>query len=832
MKLSHHHQRGNNKQVLRNLRRRLRRQRQDHMPSLHDTTQSSHLPLAFEPLESRTLLSATMLDGLATTSDHNHLNPTSIASIVATFDDWALDDFASITGTNNNLSHTQWGSTDEALLRLTTAEYSDGISAPAGDDRPSARVISNALAAQNESVESDRYVTDMLWLWGQFIDHDIDLTGSADPVESFNIAVPTGDAYFDPFSTGIAEIDLTRSVYDTSTGDSISDPRQQVNLITAYIDGSVIYGSDQARADWLRTFENGMMKTSEGNLLPFNEDGFANANANPFLSDSDLFLAGDVRANENVALTAMHTVWLREHNRQTQQIATLDPTLSDEEIYQRARAIVTAQMQAITFNEFLPALLGYDAIDDYQGYDATINPGIANVFSTALYRLGHSLLSTDLWRLDAEGNVIDQGNLSLSAAFFAPNEITENGIEALLRGASVHTAQSLDNMVVDDVRNFLFGAPGSGGFDLASLNVQRGRDHGLADYNQVRVDLGLEAIRDFGDITSNADLAQTLETVYGSVDNIDVWVGALAEDHVDGASVGELIMTGMVDQFQRIRAGDRFWYENIFDDQALMMFNDLSLSDVIERNTNIESMPDNVFYSPDVMFFEMDGRANELVVTAGRDSVDIINPRNHRVLASADIDEVSQIMIIGNDAMVNHVTIDASLLRNDGLDRVVFNGGHRFDTLTIHGTRGLDVIDVNQGLLSANGMSLEFTDVERINIRTGSGADEVFVADDMDSQVTIDRGQARAGHQGQGHNEQGHSSHDEPQVSPRNPHRLAPLYVQASAIGPLRLVLGQGLQLNEINVNHDILHDDALGEQPRRDTVERNRFDLLAEVHI
>jgi peroxidase len=91
---------------------------------------------------------------------------------------------------------------------------------------------------------------------------------SQTPAEQFNIAVPTGDPYFDPAATGTKVIGLTRSQYDSATGLGIGNVRQQVNSITAFIDGSQIYGSDAATAASLRTFSGGKLKGAKETCSP------------------------------------------------------------------------------------------------------------------------------------------------------------------------------------------------------------------------------------------------------------------------------------------------------------------------------------------------------------------------------------------------------------------------------------------------------------------------------------------------------------------------------------------------------------------------------------
>lgn len=506
----------------------------------------------------------------------------------------------SFDGTGNNIKNSEWGSTDSQFIRVAAADYADGVSTPAGDDRPSGRAISNAIFDQgDDSFPNSRGMSDMVYVWGQFIDHDLDLTMSGDGSEAFNVEVPNGDPQFDPNSTGTQVIPLSRSGFDSSTGTSTTNPRQQVNEITAFLDGSMVYGSDAARATALRMLTGGKLKTSAGNLLPLNTDGLDNINGNPFLSDSEVFVAGDIRVNENIELTAMQTLFVREHNRVADELAAKNPRLSDEQLYQKARRIVIAEIQAITYNEFLPALLGFGAIKKYAGYKPNVNPGITNEFSTAGFRLGHSLLGDEIEFVADDGTPLEDQTLSLSQAFFNPDVIKERGIDTLLKGLTTDRSEEVDTQVVDSVRNFLFGPPGAGGLDLVSLNIQRGRDHGLADYNTTRAAYGLPRVTTFAQITSDTTVQQQLEETYGSVDKIDLWVGALAESHMPGASVGPLVSRIVGDQFTRLRDGDRFYYERTFGGKQLKELRNTHLSDIIKRNTTLTNLQTNVFFAPD-----------------------------------------------------------------------------------------------------------------------------------------------------------------------------------------------------------------------------------------
>lgn len=506
----------------------------------------------------------------------------------------------SIRGLGNNLLRPELGMAGTHLLRKAAVGFDFAMSASTADELPNARTISNLLHGQGEPTPNAAGATDMLWQWGQFLDHDISLTPSTITSSRAAITIPRGDPVFDPFNAGARLMDFVRSMFDPQTGTDPDNPREQVNLITAFIDASNVYGSSNSRAHALRANDgSGQLRTtSNGRFLPPNPPGLEIEDGGR--PRSGLFFAGDIRVNEQVALTAMHTLFVREHNRLAELIASEQPELTGHEIYELARKIVGAQMQVITYQEFLPLLLGPGAIGPYTGYDSMVDPSIANEFSTAAFRVGHTMLSPSLMMIDAAGNT---DTVSLAESFFNTSMVREEGIEVFLRGVSTQTAQEIDLALVDEIRNMLFGPPGSAGRDLAALNIQRGRDHGLPRYNIVRSAYGLTPATDFADISSDREIQRLLELAYEDVDEVDLWTAGLAEDHVPGAMVGETFHAIITDQFRRLRDGDRFWFENDpcfrSNPELLADVRSTTLADIIRRNTMIgDEIPDNVFGGP------------------------------------------------------------------------------------------------------------------------------------------------------------------------------------------------------------------------------------------
>jgi hypothetical protein len=542
--------------------------------------------------------------------------------------------FRPIDEIGNNVANPTWGTVNTDLLRLSPAAYADGISSPSLPNDPSARVISDMVNNQNDpnnpgqdlNTIDQNSLSDFGYAWGQFIDHDMDLT-PGNPNEALQILADPND----PSHMGNQTFD--RSVFDPTTGNSTGNPRQQINAITAYLDLSNVYGSTQAVANALRTFTGGLLKTSPGNMLPYNNATYFSptpadpdpnqlaelnmANDAQAVPSNSLFAAGDVRANENVELTALQTLFVRNHNAIATELATMNPadfgftSWTDEELYQEARKLNIAEEQIITYTEYLPDVLGPNALPAYAGYNPHVNAGIATEFSTVAFRFGHSLLSGGIERADNNGadavpNDPAGPGISLATDFFDPNVLNPAGvtdpltghistdIDPILKGDADGNSQAMDVLAINDVRNLLFANGGlqDNGQDLIARDVERARDDGIGTYNQVRVALGLPAVTRFSQITSNVTVQNELRRAYGSVNNIDPFEGGLAEDHFPGSDMGPLFTAVLAKQFQALRDGDRFFYlnETFNSNELTLLRQGNTLTKVIEANTSLTNL--------------------------------------------------------------------------------------------------------------------------------------------------------------------------------------------------------------------------------------------------
>ncbi len=424
---------------------------------------------------------------------------------------------------------------------------------------PNPRTISNVIAGGTGSGGVNGQTTDptlsaWLYAFGQFVDHDLDLEQTLSTSTPINIAIPPGDPYF-PDGTVIS---MTRDTRDPATNTI-------VNTVTGVLDLSQLYGSDQATASSLQNSDGTLASSGNGLYLPV---------------VNDAFVSGDVRVMENPELTAITTMFMREHNFWVGALKNQHPNWNGTLLYNMARAITTAEYQNIVYTEYVPHLAG--RLAPYAGYTG-VNPQITQEFSTAAFRVGHSQVSDTQEGLDNSGNTVFTE--SLAQSFFNTPEIDEaNGIDPLLRSLGVDFAQATDPFVVAALRDLLSATPDQ--MDLIAIDVNRERDVGIATLNATRRALGLAPYASFAQLTPDPATQALYASIYGSIENVDLFMGGLAERHAFGGVVGETFGAVIRDQFERLRAGDRyFWQNQGFDPRTQAMIAGTTLATLMKRDT-------------------------------------------------------------------------------------------------------------------------------------------------------------------------------------------------------------------------------------------------------
>lgn len=496
--------------------------------------------------------------------------------------------YQNIAGTNNGNGG---GQHEIPLTRLAAPAYT-ATNEPRGgltmSTLPSARLISNTVAA-GTSAAGSMGNTDWHTFWGQFLDHDITLVeeNSAAP---FNITAVPNDIFTEdlPFIRSVGIVDGAGVL-------------QQENIITSFIDASNVYGADDARATALRSMAGGRLRVAadDSSLLPLLSEAPGVNMGSIGVPNAILRAAGDVRANENAALQAVHTLWVREHNRLADAFAAdangpCQPDNTDECLYQEARRVVIALHQVIFEQEFAARIFS-GGLGASTGFDMAASAALSNEMSI-VYRMGHSGLNDMIMRDNIDGEMF--GPLNLNQVFFNPGISRGVEVDALLSGMSRQVQREIDAQHVDAIRNTLFmQATVPQAMDLVARNIQRGRDHGIPDLNTVRTALGLTAYTAFDFCIAQSD-CDNLSTAYGGmIGDVDIFIGAIAEAHVTGGLLGETNNRIIGDQFRAFRAGDAYWYShttspNPFSADEIAELRDTTLADVIFRNSPlIETLP-------------------------------------------------------------------------------------------------------------------------------------------------------------------------------------------------------------------------------------------------
>ncbi|KAH8236646.1 hypothetical protein KR026_007355 [Drosophila bipectinata] len=533
------------------------------------------------------------------------------------------------TGVCNNKQHPRtFGASMVPYRRMVSPDYADGIAAPRESHHgrrrlPPARQVS--LKIHRSSYETDSNFTVMLAVFGQFMDHDITATSltTSQEGESIDCCVPeTRKQHPECYPVEILPDDPYYQQYNISCMNFVRSapaptgrfgPRMQLNQATAFLDASVVYGNLEQRQSQLRSFINGSLRmyiTDDGReLLPISSNPADGCNRVQMTRQGKYcFESGDDRANENLLLTSMHLLWARHHNFLARGLQDQNPHWDDERVYQEARKILGAQMAHITYNEFLPVLLGKnlseakgllpekDNLNAPDTYDPEVDPSIANCFAAAAFRFAHTLLP-GLFNVSRENSSPEA--VELHKMLFNPFSLwAEHGIDHALMTAANTPVMRVDRFFSIEVTQKLFEGPAEDkvplcGLDLVSLNIQRGRDHGIPSYPVFRRHCRLPPVDTWEQMAQAVDNATlvSIRQIYESPQDVDVYTGALSEPPMEGAIFGPLLSCMVSDQFLRIKLGDSHWYERKvgpqrFTKAQLAEIYNTSLAAIICRNSD------------------------------------------------------------------------------------------------------------------------------------------------------------------------------------------------------------------------------------------------------
>ena len=526
--------------------------------------------------------------------------------------------YQTINGRCNNIKQPNWGAADIPFSRLASPIYGPDGSEPraSGPEYPNVRVVGGAFPDKNNP---DGRVSSMIMQFAQFLAHDV--AGTSFPEkhcclnpnrpECFNIYVPNSDNTY-PMRHNLSStcIDFARS--SPACGHS---SREQVNTITAFIDSSNVYGSDEEVAQVLRSHIGGRLveNANSPGQLPTNDQL---RRPSHHLDDRHDFVSGDLRVNEQPFLTSMHVLFMREHNRLADLLAKELHTENDELLYQSARKLVIIEMQNIVYREFLPTLLGKRFMEKYKldingdsKYNPNANPSVLNSFSTVAFRFGHSMINGLFKVILTNQEIFWRLSDLFNGKKFNGKAMLD--IEPMILGLLHQNAQKVDGSFADELTNHLFTEHSPKrhthfGGDLVARNLQRGRDHGIPDYNTFRKICNLAPITSFDQkpLEMSHDMWNRFKSLYRNVGDIDLYMGGISEIPVDSdALLGPTFSCLIGLQFHNMKYGDRFFFSHRstslnYLQRFMLEMETRTLSQVICSNTNIERVQGRAFESP------------------------------------------------------------------------------------------------------------------------------------------------------------------------------------------------------------------------------------------
>ncbi|CAD5224776.1 unnamed protein product [Bursaphelenchus xylophilus] len=546
--------------------------------------------------------------------------------------------YRTYSGHCNNVDHPLWGAGYEPMQRLQAPSYADGVSTlrTSKNGRPlaSPRLITKTLLIDNANATNPKphkFCTLMLAQWSQFIFSDVAQVASTMLFKGEeSLPLPCCATTHDECLPIIAGADdeqyktrgqcLQYSRSFTAPRENCNlGPREQANLATSFLDASQLYGRTAEEVKKLREHSDGRLKSVKPSErfreIPPPAAKSSRSCAAP--NDQPCFESANPWTNVLPTNAAMQTLFIRHHNTLARELHKRNSHWDDERTFQEARRILIAQVQHITYSEYLPIVVGKEKLKKKglqlrrrsfdADYNMKTNPSLLNEYAAAVGHFYLSLLPDSIAQVTESGQNLNKQ--PLSNFFNNPSVIYHRDkVESLLRfmirepirAPGLHISREFTQKFLRGQEQF--------GLDYAALLIQMGRDHGLNSYTEWRNYCGLEKVERFEDLEGilydNVDI-ELLKSVYLNVEDVDLFIGGLAEKPERGALIGPTFGCILSDQFEKIRHGDRFWYENFFQpsgftEEQLMELRKTTLATIICENTdNLGLIQQSVFELPD-----------------------------------------------------------------------------------------------------------------------------------------------------------------------------------------------------------------------------------------
>lgn len=473
---------------------------------------------------------------------------------------------------------------------------------------PNPRTVSRVLLTRKEGFKPIPFLNLTAGAWIQFMLHDWVSYGDSSREKFYRIPLEPDD----PVRRRLHQTHFfVPATQRDPTADRGAPTTTHLNEVTSWWDGSQLYGSDAATQHALRSHEGGKLKLDpKTHNLPVAEDGVEQTG---------------FRRNWWLGLSMLHTLFAKEHNAICDRLRVAHKDWSDDRLFDTARLINAAVMAKIHTVEWTPAILPnrslsfamnanwYGVVTNWfrskrdRRTKAEINiadPMAGGIVGntrqdfgvpysltrefTAVYRL-HSLLPEEI-ELFSIGAGRAHEKLSLA-------QVRQRGAHQVTGRVPMADLfysfgrQHPGQLVLNNYPRVLqeLSVPGAGFYDLGAVDVLRDRERGVPRYNAFRRLMGLTPINAFEDMTDDPQQIAALKQVYDSVEDIDLLIGNLAEQHrPTGFGFGETLFEVFILNASRRLQADRFftddYNEEVYTAEGLQWIDDATLKSVLLRH--------------------------------------------------------------------------------------------------------------------------------------------------------------------------------------------------------------------------------------------------------